>query len=271
LPAEFAPLEINADPAKPDFRVENLTFYPGLDAERLTRRQQYLNQLDALQRGAEANDQPAARDAGFDQALRLITSPEAKLAFDLSAESAKTRAKFGPRTIGQSCLLARRLVERGVPLVTVNNIGWDTHTQALMRLKEGYTGAQVPVGLVPLLDTALAALIDDLRERGLFDETLVVVMGEFGRTPKLNTDGGRDHWPRVFSALVCGAGIRGGQVIGASDAHGESPAERPVTPSDLAATIYTLLGIDPAGKLTTPDGRPVAINQGGEVLKELAG
>jgi uncharacterized protein (DUF1501 family) len=158
-----------------------------------------------------------------------------------------------------------------VPLVTVNNIGWDTHGQMLLRLKEGYTGAVQPVGLAPLLDMALGALIDDLRERGLWDETLVVVMGEFGRTPKLNTDGGRDHWPRVFSVLVGGGGISGGQVIGKSDAHGESPADRPVTPADLFATLCTLLGIDPAKKLTTPDGRPVAISSGGAPIKELLG
>src|SRR5690606_30943728 len=123
------------------------------------------------------------------------------------------------------------------PFVTVNNRGWDTHADLYTRLKEGYTGAKQPVGLIPSLDLALSALVSDLAERGLLEETLVVVMGEFGRTPKLNTAGGRDHWPRVFSVALAGGGVQGGQVIGASDATGESPADRPITPSDLAATI----------------------------------
>lgn len=271
LPVNHAPLELRGDPANPDFRVQNLTFYPGLNETRLARRQHFLNDLDRFQSNVEHSAQSTATDPLFEQAFRLITSPSAKLAFDLHDETEKTRAAYGPRTIGQSCLLARRLVERGVPLVTVNNIGWDTHGQLVLRLKEGYSGAKIGVGLGPLLDTALAALIDDLREHGLWDSTLLVVMGEFGRTPKLNTGGGRDHWPRVFSVLVGGAGIAGGQVIGRSDAHGESPADRPITPSDLAATIYTLLGIDPRRKLLSPDGRPIAINGDGEVIKELVG
>src|SRR5262249_42591721 len=150
---------------------------------------------------------------------------------------AAVRARYGPRTIGQSCLLARRLVERGVPFVTVNNTGWDTHDGLVLRLKEGYAGAKVGVGLVPLFDQAFAALVGDLSERGLLDETLVVAMGEFGRTPKLNTRGGRDHWPRVFSVVLAGGGVKGGQVIGKSDRVGESPSDRAVTPADLAFTL----------------------------------
>ena len=158
-----------------------------------------------------------------------------------------------------------------MPFVTVNYPGWDTHQNLYTQLKEGYTGAKQPVGLVPMLDLALSALLDDLVDRGLLDETLVVVMGEFGRTPKLNTQGGRDHWPRVFSVLLAGGGIPGGQVIGASDATGESPKDHPVTPADLAATIFTLLGIDPRETLHTADGRPVQINRDGHVVKELIG
>ena len=133
----------------------------------------------------------------------------------------------------------------------------------------GLRGAKVGVGLVPTFDLAFAALVGDLRERGLLDETLVIAMGEFGRTPKLNTAGGRDHWPRVFSVVLAGGGVKGGQVIGASDRVGESPRDRPVTPADLARTIYTLLGVDPDRELHTADGRPVQINQGGEVIREL--
>jgi uncharacterized protein (DUF1501 family) len=171
--------------------------------------------------------------------------------------------------LGQSCLLARRLVERGVPFVTVTNTGWDTHESLVLQLKQGFSGAKVGVGLIPTLDQALSALINDLTERNLLDETLVIVMGEFGRTPKLNTRGGRDHWPRVFSLVLAGGGVRGGQVIGSSDRVGESPKDDAVTPNDLAFSIYTLLGVDPNSEIYTSDGRPVQINQGGKLLPNL--
>jgi uncharacterized protein (DUF1501 family) len=247
--------------------VQNLDFYPGVDAARNSRRREYLAAIDRL--GRQLDDGDAAAEQPLEQAYRLIASPAAKAAFDLTKEPAKTRARYGPRTIGQSVLLARRLVEAGVPFVTVNYPGWDTHDNLYTRLKEGYTGAQTPVGLIPSLDLALGALLDDLADRGLLDETLIVVMGEFGRTPKLNTQGGRDHWPRVFSVLLAGGGVPGGQVIGSSDATGESPQDNPATPADLAATIYTLLGIDPKQLLHTADGRPVQISRDGRVIKQL--
>ena len=156
-----------------------------------------------------------------------------------------------------------------MPFVTVTDRGWDTHTGLFERLKEGYTGGSV--GKVPTLDLALSALLEDLDERGLSKETLVIVMGEFGRTPKINTSGGRDHWPRVFSVALAGACIPGGRVVGKSDAVGESPAERPITPSDLARTIYTALGVDPDREFVTADGRPVRVNSGGRVITELVG
>ena len=258
------PFAVGGDPAKPDFRVRDLDFYPGVSTGRMDRRREFVEQLDRFQQKGQAEPDPA-----FEQAFRLITSPEAKRAFDLSDEKPAVRAAYGPRTIGQSCLLARRLVERDVSFVTVNNPGWDTHGDLVLRLKEGYAGAQVGVGLVPMFDLAFAALISDLSERGLLDETLVIAMGEFGRTPKVNTARGRDHWPRVFSVVMAGGGIRGGQVYGSSDRVGESPADKTVTPADLAATIFTLLGVDPAKELHTSDGRPVAVNQGGRVIREL--
>ena len=264
LPLVTKPFEVGGDPAKPDFRVRDLDFYPGLSSERLDRRREYLQQLERFE-GNDENGKP------FDQAYNLIASKEAREAFDLSKESAAARAKYGPRTIGQSTLLARRLIEAGVPFVTVNYPGWDTHQNLYTNLKEGFTGAKVPVGLIPSLDLALSALLDDLSERGLLDETLIVVMGEFGRTPKLNTQGGRDHWPRVFSVLLAGGGVPGGQVIGSSDATGESPHDRPITPADLAATIFTILGINPRGTLHTADGRPVQISRDGKVVPELVG
>jgi len=258
------PFAVGSDPAKPDFRVRDLDFYPGVSTGRMDRRREYLEQLDRFQKRTEVEPDPA-----FDQAYRVVTSSEAKRAFDLSEEKPPVRASYGPRTLGQSCLLARRLVERGVAFVTVNNPGWDTHGDLVLRLKEGYSGAKVGVGLIPTFDLAFAALVTDLADRGLLDETLVIAMGEFGRTPKVNTARGRDHWPRVFSIALAGGGIRGGQVYGASDRVGESPADKPVTPADLAATIFTLLGISPSKELHTSDGRPVAVNQGGKVIKEL--
>lgn len=268
LPPRVAPFEVGGDPASSGFRVRDLEPFPGIVDERLARRRAYLHSLNGVQDAVEAHP---VGDPAFEQAYRLMTSSQAKKAFDLSAEDGETKRRYGGKSIGQCCLLARRLVEAGVPFVTVNNRGWDTHNDLVTRLKDGYTGAKVPVGLIPSLDMAYSSLITDLRDRGRLEETLVVVMGEFGRTPKLNTLGGRDHWPRVFSVMMAGAGIAGGQVIGSSDDMGESPQDRPVTPADLAASIYTLLGIDPQTTLLTPDGRPVKVSLHGKPITELVG
>ncbi|QEG40800.1 DUF1501 domain-containing protein [Roseimaritima ulvae] len=268
LPSRVSPFEVGGDPGSPNFQVRDLDPFPGIVDERLGRRRDYLQMLNGVQEAAHANP---PNDAAFEQAYRLMISPAAKRAFDLSAESDDMRRRYGGKSIGQCCLLARRLVEAGVPFVTVNNRGWDTHNDLVTRLKEGYTGAKVPVGLVPSLDMAYAALVTDLYERRLLDDTLVVVMGEFGRTPKLNTQAGRDHWPRVFSVMMAGGGIPGGQLIGSSDAMGESPASRAVTPADLAATVYRLLGINPSTTLYTSDGRPVQVSADGIALSELVG
>ncbi|MCP4941540.1 MAG: DUF1501 domain-containing protein [Planctomycetaceae bacterium] len=259
LPAATRPFSVGGDPSKADFAVRDLDFFQGLDLTRLDRRRQFVAALNAFEEG-KAKDQNHSSDPDLERAYQLIASEDAKRAFLLREEPAAVRKQYGGKTIGQSCLLARRLVERGVPFVTVNDRGWDTHEKLQVRLKDGFAGAKVDVGLVPTLDHALSALISDLDQRAMLDETLVVVMGEFGRTPKLNTRGGRDHWPRVFSVLMAGGGVAGGQVIGSSDAVGESPLDRPVTPSDLAATIYTLLGIDPKKEFQTDDGRPVRIS-----------
>ncbi len=171
------PFAVGGDPAKPDFRVRDLNEFPGITADRLHRRREFLAEFDATQASVEKT--PPA-DATFEQAYRLVTSPNAKKAFDLSEEKDAVRARYGPRTVGQSCLLARRLVERGVPFVTVLNTGWDTHNNLVLSLRDGYSGAKVGVGLVPTFDQAFSALVEDLAERGLLDETLVVAMGEFG-------------------------------------------------------------------------------------------
>lgn len=263
LPGLCRPFAVGGDPGRPDFKVRDLEAYPGVTTTRLERRRDFLQALDQHTRNVEET----ADSSEFAQAYRLVLSSEARRAFDLSREPGDVRARYGPRTIGQSCLLARRLIEAGVPFVTVTDRGWDTHEQLVNRLKEGYTGGTV--GKIPSLDLALSGLLGDLNERGLLEQTLVIVMGEFGRTPKLNPGGGRDHWPRVFSVALAGGGIRGGQVIGRSDARGESPAEQPITPEDLACTIYRILGVDPNHEFQTADGRPVPVNQGGKVIAGL--
>ena len=256
LPSTTAPFSIEGDPASSDFRVKDLGITADRDRARLTRRKEFMQQIRNL-------DPLSAASAGaansFDQAFRMLESPDTNRAFDLQSEPAKLRLLYGPKTVGQACLLARRLIEHGVSFVTVNFRGWDTHDDLVTRLKTGFAGAKTPVGLIPSLDLGLAALLNDLDQRGLLDETLVVVMGEFGRTPKINAAGGRDHWPRAFSVALAGGGIQGGQVIGASDRTGESPVDRPVTPSDLVSSIYTILGIDPQLELQTGEGRTVRL------------
>jgi hypothetical protein len=275
LPRECEPFNVGGDPASPDFRVRDLEGWAGQAGSRLARRREFLAALDTQTRRAETGFEPAnslvphldALDPQFEQAYDLITSREARNAFDLARENETIRAAYGSRTIGQSCLLARRLVEAGVPFVTVSDRGWDTHDRLAYNLYEGFSGGNV--GKVPTFDLAFSALVNDLASRGLLERTLVVAMGEFGRTPKLNAAAGRDHWPRAFSVALAGGGIQGGQVVGASDARGESPADSPVRPEDLACTLYTLLGIDPDRELYTSDGRPVKINAGGEILQAL--
>ncbi len=251
------------DPVSSAFRVRDLDFYPGIDAVRFQRRRDFLSELE----GSALVHNP--RGTAMDLATEMVSSPMAKEAFDVQREPASVRERYGNKTFGQSCLLARRLVERNVPFVTVVQTGWDTHENLALTLRDGYSGAKVGVGLIPTFDQAASALIEDLERRGLLDQTLVVAMGEFGRTPKLNPRGGRDHWPRVFSVMLCGGGIPQGFVLGRSDRVGESPAERPVTPADLARTIIARMGIDPDRLLQTADGRPIPINQHGKSISEL--
>ena len=270
LPPETRPFVVS-DPARGAKNALGLAGESvGSLSVRLDRRRAFAAAVEQLGRGVEPAED-AKGSSALEQAHRLLTSPQARKAFDLSEEKPEVHARYGDRPISRGCLLARRLIERGVPFVTVNNAGWDTHDDLDLRLRAGYTGAQVGVGLVPALDRAVSSLIDELSERGLLDETLIVVMGEFGRTPKLNTRGGRDHWPQVFSVMLAGGGIGAGQVIGSSDRTGETPAEGPVTPSDLAATIFALLGIDPETRLKTADGRPIEVSRDGQVISELVG
>ncbi|MFN0195426.1 MAG: DUF1501 domain-containing protein [Planctomycetaceae bacterium] len=262
LGSKYDPFVLDSDPNSSNYRVLNLERIEGLSNERLLERNSLLSELD--QRGSRI--ETASIDdlvINRNKAMSLITSNVASQAFDLSQEPAEVRDRYGRHTWGQSHLLARRLVEAGVPFVTTVNgqsIIWDTHKDNFNRLKNQ---------LVPPMEQAYAALLDDLSERGLLDSTLVVWMGDFGRTPIINKDAGRDHWPQCYSMVLAGGGIRGGQVIGASDKTGAVPHARPVTPADIHATVFTALGYNPhAITYQTADGRPMPLSEG-KALPEL--
>ena len=225
----------------------------------LERRRSLLQAVDTLAAHIHGNDQIATYDEFSQKATEMILSPDAQRAFDVAQEPAKLRDAYGRSEFGQSCLLARRLVESGVRFVTVNYGGWDHHAKIFEGLDKK----------VPELDQGLSALLSDLHDRGSLKETLVVVMGEFGRTPKINKDAGRDHWGRAGSLLFAGAGVQGGRVLGATDKDGAFVVERPVRPADVCDTIYQALGIDPRKLLTTPEGRPVHILDEGSLIHEL--
>ena len=267
LARSTGPFSLGGDPARGNFKVQNLDFHEGLNLDRIGRRRDFSDAIDQFSRKLDAS-RWSPNNPNLERAYNLIASPQAKKAFDLSDEPQKIRQRYGfGNTIGQSCLLARRLVQSGVPFVTVNSTGWDTH-QDLSQLKSRFPNDKN--ALLPALDRGFSALITDLSENGMLDETLVVVMGEFGRTPKINVAGGRDHWPNVFSVLLTGGGIQGGQIVGRSDALGEYPQDNPVTPADLATTIYSLLGVDPATQLPTGDGRTVRVaSEEAKILSDL--
>jgi hypothetical protein len=249
------PFRVAEDPSQPDFRIEFLEPAEEVTPARLEGRQGLLRALDERARRADAGIE--GMDAHYQQAFQLLRSPQTRRAFDLAAESSKLRDRYGRSRFGQSLVLARRLVEAGVPLITVNwsrqnNDQWDTHKANYPRLRE----------LLPPFDRGLAAFLEDLHTRGLLDSTLVCCLGEFGRTPRINPDGGRDHWPDCYSVLLAGGGIRTGVVFGASDRIAAYPASQPVAPGDLAATLYHCLGIDPETHLLDPQGRPLKVAPG---------
>ena len=260
------PFVVMGDPNTPNFQVRDLTPPDGLTLRRLQRRRAMVDRLDQFARLGET-DHTRTRDTFAAQAYDLLTSDRARRAFALEEETDRIRDLYGRHTAGQSMLLARRLIEAGVPFVTINHPGpqqaaWDTHAGNFPAIRDT---------LAPTLDQGLSALLDDLEARGLLEETLVVAMGEFGRTPKINPNAGRDHHGRANSTLWAGASIPGGQIVGATDARGDAPTERPVTPDDLAATLYTLLGIAPETRLLTADGMPVKLVDQGRPLSELIG
>ena len=218
--------------------------------------------LDKLQRigDAAAADPARGLDNFHEQAQRLITSTKARQAFDISQEPDKVRDAYGRTMAGQQCLLARRLIEAEVPFVTIQHAGWDHHTHIFNYLKNRW---------LPILDTAVSTLLRDLEDRGLLKDTLVLVLGEFGRTPQINKDGGRDHWPGAMSVIAAGAGIPGGQIVGSTDKSGTGPSDRPLKVEDFACSLYTKLGINPHKEFITPEGRPVPMVNGGKPIQEL--
>ncbi|MBI1785487.1 DUF1501 domain-containing protein, partial [Candidatus Sumerlaeota bacterium] len=231
----------------------------GVDASRMERRKGLLSAVDEHFKSMEKSDALTAMDSFYDRAYSLISSQAAREAFNIKAEPAEIRNKYGRSYFGQRLLMARRLVEAGARFVTVIEGGWDYHVAIRDNMRSH----------VPPIDQGYAALIRDLDRRGLLANTLVVWTSEFGRTNKINKDGGRDHWPKVFSVTMAGGGIKGGQVVGASDPLGSEPTDRPIGPSDISSTIFTQLGINPAKKLVSPGGRPIDISRDFQVIKEV--
>jgi hypothetical protein len=251
LGSRYKPFATGGDPAQSRFAVEGVVAQ-GISDQRQQARREYLGKLNTLERALPDEAQLAASREAERQAYDLILGDAGKV-FDLSEEKAELRERYGRNTFGQSCLVARRLVERGVPYVTINYRGWDTHKQhfQIMRRK------------LPELDKGMATLLEDLAQRGLLETTIVWWSGEFGRTPKVLWEspwnGGRGHYGAVFCAVVAGGGFKGGRVVGASDAKGEEVKDRPVYPADLIASMYELLGIDPEGALPHPMGQPARV------------
>jgi uncharacterized protein (DUF1501 family) len=257
-----APFVIEADPNAPNFSVPDIVPPAVLRADRLEARRRLLAQVDRYRQSAEARANRHAQAVSHFQreAFNLMTSLAARRAFDIQTEPGRLRDEYGRTSLGQSCLMARRLVEAGVRCVTIDHSNWDTHDNNFATLRRD---------LLPALDAALSTLFRDLSERGLLGRTLVVVTGEFGRTPRINRNAGRDHWGPVFTVALAGGGIRGGRVLGRSDARAERPGNDPHGPEDLAATMYHLMGIDPSEEFYTPEGRPVRIVNNGRVIRGL--
>lgn len=263
LGPSYGPFTIEADPAAPEFAVRDITLPTSVTNERNARRQAALRAVNQFEQGVEAAGSPvAALDEFYRKAYSLMTSQQAKEAFDITRESDKVRDTYGMTSIGQCCLLARRMIESGSRFVSVENGHWDTHRKNTMSLREL---------LCPAFDQAVPALLNDLTDRGLLEKTLVVITTEFGRTPRINDLAGRDHWPNAFSIVMAGAGVQGGQIIGATDKTAAEVADRPVTAQDMAATILYALGIDHETVLHTPLGRPVPLVDGGRPVYELFG
>jgi hypothetical protein len=262
LGGQHAPFVIDGSPNSKSFRVRDVTLPAEIDEARAKSRLELRQALDRMERYSDklAEDPAVTFDDFFAQGLQLVRSKEAQEAFDIHRETDAVREDYGRNDFGQRLLLARRLVSVGVSFVTVQYGGWDHHT----KIFEAYRGDHVK-----RFDQGMAAFIKDLDERGLLDNTLVVVLGEFGRTPKINKDAGRDHWPGAMSVLMAGAGVPRGHVVGATDPKGYYASDNVYGPEDFAATLYTKLGIDPNQILHTTGGRPIPLVNQGRLIKEL--
>lgn len=259
LGSAFGAFALGSDPAQENFSVRDLTLPNGIDAQRFAERREMRSVVDAHFSALEKSDALDGMDSFYQRAYAMLSSEKARAAFDIKSEPKKIRDDYGRNQAGQRMLLARRLVEAGVRFVSLTYGSWDHHDN----IKRA-NGQQMPN-----FDKAFAALIRDLDERGLLEDTLVVVNTEFGRTPKINGTAGRDHWPKVFSIALAGGGVKRGYVHGSSDATGGEPDNDPLSVEDYAATIYHQLGIDHAKPLMSPGGRPQFIVNGGQVVKEL--
>ncbi len=259
LGSSYNPFETGGDPNRDNFEVRNLTLPGGMTVERLDDRGGLLRGLDKLRRELDHTGTMESLDQFHGDALQMVTGEAARKAFDIGAEDPALRERYGRNRYGQSALLARRLVEAGVRFVTIHNGGWDHHSQIENGMKSR----------LPSMDQSIAALIEDLDQRGLLDDTIVCVMGEFGRTPRINGNAGRDHWGNVMSVLLGGGGLQGGQVVGASSAKGEYPVETPLKPADVLATMYRVLGIDLHQAFPNHAGRPIPINNDGRPIEAL--
>lgn len=255
------PFVIESDPAAPDFSVRDVTLPNAVTLDRSQRRQSALQKLNRFERDLDrVSDKVRSLNTFYQKAYGLMTSREARMAFDMRQEPDDVRQDYGITSIGQCCLLGRRLVEAGCRFVSIENGHWDTHRKNTWSLKEL---------LVPGFDRAIPALLKDLEQRGMLDSTLVVVTTEFGRTPRINQLAGRDHWPQAFTVCLAGAGLKVGQVIGATDKQAAAVSDRPITPQDLTATILKVLGIDPNTLLPDALGRPIQLVSGGKPVSEL--
>ncbi|MGI9444760.1 MAG: DUF1501 domain-containing protein, partial [Rubripirellula sp.] len=263
LGARHAPFIVPDDPNRSGFRVRDVTIPTGLTDARFESRQEIRRQIDKMQRLTEAAiaDPVVAADEFYSQGMQILQSSEAQAAFDIHSEPGEVRNAYGRSPFGQRALLARRLVGAGVPFVTLYFGGWDHHTDLFNAFDKK----------VPPFESAIAALIEDLKQQGMLDRTMVIALGEFGRTPKINDRGGRDHWSNAMSVMFAGGGTRGGQVIGATDRQGYAAVERILSPENFVSTVYRKLGIDPGQMMYTPDGRPVHLVSDAEPISELMG
>ncbi len=259
LGSGYGPFSIGSDPANEKFTVRDLSLPKGVDASRFATRQKLRDVVGRHFDQLENSENLKAMDSFYERAYALVSAPEARAAFDIAAEPDAVRDAYGRNEAGQRMLLARRLVESGVRFVTLSYGAWDMHT----KIRDGI------LSKLPSFDQAYAALISDLDQRGLLSSTMVMVSSEFGRTPKINKNAGRDHWPKVFSMLLAGGGIKAGSVYGSSDAIAAEPQEDPLTVQDLATTVYHCLGIVADKELVAPGNRPVEIVDGGDVRRDL--